>query len=278
MMRDSLKYWAGAVLATFVPHRHQRVCANFTLPYFADTRWQTGDQWIRHFVGQQRRRQSNQLEQLHKTFWQQQGPGGWHSATANRLEELYIPTFGSLVQDLAVLIDRHRIQAVVEFGTGTGDWLAYLRSQWSTPQNFLGLDLAEAQISQNRQRYPDLEFAATDLVEWVEHHSSERSLFLTHCGVFEYLSEATLRKVLSTLNRNNRESLLLLVEPVAEDFDLSSERSSRALGSEFSYSHNYFYHLLQAGWQVHRNDEQRLEGFRMLSFVAGNAVQESPAV
>lgn len=276
-MRDYLKYWAGAVLATCFPHRYERVCANFTLPFFAESRWQTGDHWIRHFVGQQRRRQPTQLEQLHKNFWQQQGPGGWHSATANRLEEHYIPTFGPLIQQLTALIDRHEIQSVVEFGTGTGDWLAYLRSQWSTPKKFLGLDLAAAQIAKNRQRHPTLDFAAADLVEWIEHHDSARTLFLTHCGVFEYLSEPTLRSVLATLNCNNRDSLLLLIEPVAEDFDLESEQSSRALGNEFSYSHNYPNCLRQAGWQVHQNNEQRLEGFRMLSFVAGNFLEDSSA-
>ncbi len=165
-------------------------------------------------------------------------------------------------------MDQCQIHNVIEFGTGNGDWLNYLRTKWNTPQRFLGIDLATQQIEENRTRYPAFEFMSGDLTEWVKQNRTEHTVFVTHCGVLEYLSEASLQRLLNDLISLHRKSVLFWIEPIAADFDLQSERYSQTLGNEFSFSHPYPTLIRRSGFELQTLTEKSVEGFRMLCLTA----------
>lgn len=260
-----IKSVAGAVLASLFPQKAVQVEQGFTMPYFG-VEPDSGiiGRLIRAHIAQNGSRDQQKLEDLHKNFWRGQSPGGWFGSTSQRLHTVYVPTFGPLVEIVHAELIENQIENVVEFGTGNGDWLAWLKSTWSFPNKFLGIDLAADQIRENHHRHADLDFEASDLTEWVSANESRRTLFLTHCGVLEYLSESTLKKLFQAIRSRHRESMVLFVEPISPDFDLETEQDSRLHGNEFSFSHNYPSLLSQADFKIIFSAEHEVEGHRML--------------
>lgn len=264
-----IKSVAGAVLANLFPQKAVQVGQGFTMPYFgAEPDSGIIGRLIRAHIGRQGARDQQKLEELHKNFWRSQSSKGWFGSTSQRLHSVYVPTFGPLMEQVHAELIANRIENVVEFGTGNGDWLAWLKSTWSFPKQFLGIDLAEDQIRENHQRHAKLDFVASDLTEWVSANESHRTLFLTHCGVLEYLSESTLKKLFQAIRSSHRESMVLFVEPISPDFDLDAEQHSRLHGNEFSFSHNYPSLLSQANFNVLFTVEHEVEGHRMLCTLA----------
>lgn len=264
-----IKSAAGAVLASLFPNKALQVEQVFTMPYFG-TESNTGiiGRLIRAYIGRQGARDQQKLEELHKNFWRGQSPGGWFGSTSQRLHTIYVPTFGRLMEKVHEELIANQIENVVEFGTGNGDWIAWLKSTWPYPKKFLGIDLAEDQIRENLRRHADIAFVASDLTEWVSANESQRTLFLTHCGVLEYLSESTLKKLFQAIRSNHRESMVLFVEPISPDFDPQAEQHSRLHGNEFSFSHNYPSLLSQADFKIILTAEHEVEGHRMLCTLA----------
>lgn len=268
-MIDSLKYISGACLARLHPQRCQQIQKAFTLPCF-DPRIGHGltNRLIRHYVGQRAKRDPNQLEQLHKAFWAGRSAEAWYSETANRLEKLVIPALADVVQLVRPYLRQQQVRRVVELGTGNGEWLNYLSQQWDFVTKYVGIDLAQQQIAINRLRYPHLRFEATDLTDWLADRSQPHSMFVTHCGVLEYLSPNSLRKAIGQLARRATSSLILLVEPLADNYPLVGSEPSGVHGPEMSYSHNYPYLLQSAGMQLLFQQERRLMDHRMLVVLA----------
>ncbi len=263
------KFCAGATLARLFPNRTTLMAQGFTLPEFAfDQPLSPVDRLIRQYLGARYRSTPEDLERLHCEFWKHQNPTGWYQATKDRIQRSYVPIFGDLVEGAASLMDQCQIHNVIEFGTGNGDWLNYLRTKWNTPQRFLGIDLATQQIEENRTRYPAFEFMSGDLTEWVKQNRTEHTVFVTHCGVLEYLSEASLQRLLNDLISLHRKSVLFWIEPIAADFDLQSERYSQTLGNEFSFSHPYPTLIRRSGFELQTLTEKSVEGFRMLCLTA----------
>ncbi len=268
-----IKSAAGAVLASLFPQKVVQVEQGFTMPYFgAEPDLGIIGRLIRTHIGRKGAINQQKLEELHKNFWRGQSPEGWFGSTSQRLHSIYVPTFGALTEKVHAELIANRIENVVEFGTGNGDWLAWLKSTWSFPKQFLGIDLAEDQVRENLQRHAELAFVASDLTEWVSANKSQRTLFLTHCGVLEYLSESTLKTLFNTIRLNHRESMVLFVEPISPDFDLEAEQHSRLHGNEFSFSHNYPTLLRQAKFNIAFTSEHEVEGHRMLCTFAKTGI------
>ncbi len=268
-MIDSLKYISGACLARLNPQRCQQIEQAFTLPYF-DPKIGHGiaSRLIRHYVGQRAERDPSQLEQLHKAFWGGRSADAWYGETADRLEKLVIPALADIVHLVRPYLHQQRVKRVVELGTGNGEWLNYLSQQWNFVGEYLGIDLAQQQIASNQRRYPHLQFEATDLTDWLAERSEPHSIFVTHCGVLEYLAPKSLRQVAEKIAERAGDSLLLLVEPLADNYPLVGSEPSRVHGPEMSYSHNYPYLLQRAGMQLLFQQERRLMDHRMLVLLA----------
>ena len=269
LFQQTLKLCAGAVLSSLFREKTLKIEQGFTMPYFAsDADMGLAGRLIRLYVANRSRRNGTGIESLHKRFWQRQRPDDWFATTADRLERLYIPIFEGFVDQVQSHLITTPIKTVIEFGCGTGQWLAFLKSKWPHVERFVGIDLAGQQITINQQLYPEIDFQHQDLMAWVDDAGTQNSLFVTHCGVLEYLSEKSLTELFSAIAEKHRGSMLMLIEPIAEDFDFVREQKSRLQGTEFSFAHNYPQLLRSANHQIVLQTEKRLEDFRMLCLLA----------
>lgn len=268
MMTMNVKYYAGAALAAALPSRRQVVEQAFTLPDQSHgQRWGWPERLIRFYLAH-REGPDDQLEDLHQRFWRSQRHDQWFAATESRTRLEYIPRLGTYVEDVRAVIQQMGITRVVEFGAGNGDWLAYLAEAWPKLQQYIGVDLAEEQMTLNRTRHPQLAFEASDLQSWLSRQGGPNTIYVTNCGVCEYLSEATLRTVLAVAKAQSSGSLWFFVEPIADDFNLESDLHSRRQGHEFSFAHHYPHLLQENGSHVLWHRETRILDCRMLVLLA----------
>jgi SAM-dependent methyltransferase len=269
MIRNTLNYYIGALLARIFPSKLEMARRSFTLPRLGNREgYGRIERLIRHYVGAKASRHPAELEALHKDFWGGQRAKGWYDVTAERFETHNLPVFAEWVERcIPAIVERH-IARVCEFGCGDGQWLNYLSEKWNGPTHFLGLDLAEEQIQLNQSRYPHLSFESDDLTRWVHDHAMPDTIFVTQGGVLEYLSQQSLSGFLEAIVGRAPNSLLFLIEPLAEDFDLSTQSESLPYGVELSYSHNYPALMQDAGISIDFQDERRWLNHRMLGLLA----------
>ncbi len=260
-----LRHFAGQLLAALLPGRRQRHEAHFTMPTSGEPDPALVDRLIHDYVGRCNARHPARLEQLHRRFWERQTPQDWYELGPARHKTRHVPIFGPLVSALGAPLRSRQIETVVEFGCGDGRWLAWLHAQWPSIKRFQGVDLSARQIDTNRARYPDLDFETMDLVSWARAHARPRSLFLTQCGVLEYLSQASVDTLLATLARRAPDSMLCLVEPIADEFSLDvPDAPSEPHGNRFAWSHHYPARLRQAGLEILDLQFRRMDGYRMM--------------
>ncbi len=273
MKPHTLKYAVGAILSRAFPKKTESIRRSFTLPHL-DNRVGSGrtSRLIRYYLGQTALLDPAHLESLHREFWIRQKADGWYAKTAERFRNLSLPLLSELVPRCLPAIQQKKITRVCEFGCGDGQWLNFLFEQWTGPNEFLGLDLSEEQIRSNQERYPNLKFECADLTQWVHENSSPNTIFLTCCGVLEYLSKESLSKVFRDIASRSPNSLLLLIEPVEKEFDLSQKPESIPCGHELSYSHNYPKLLEDEGisidFEVEFQEMPAWPGYRMLAILA----------
>lgn len=268
--RNWLRYWAGQLLAACLPERRDRQILAFTIPNpDGETRTPIADRLIRYYLGHRHLDDPKTLEAMHRGFWQSQTPSDWYRLGAARHQSTHVPLFGPIFLSLRDNLRDKGIRSVREFGCGDGRWLAWLAKHWPEVDDFVGIDLSAAQIEINRQRFPSLRFEACELVEWAQSHAIGRCLYLTHCGVLEYLSQDSIDRLLSTLAAQSPGSLIAFVEPVDADMDLDlPDLPSRPHGDEFSWSHHYPARLRAAGCRIELQREVPMDHFRMLVVVA----------
>ena len=92
---------------------------------------------------------------------------------------------------------------LVEIGTGNGDVLNYLSSEFPKINRFVGVDLSLDQIEINNKKFNNnkrLEFVAADTFDWVKEHGQGYTIFVTSRGVLEYFLEARLQEFLNEIN------------------------------------------------------------------------------
>jgi hypothetical protein len=272
MVVDNIKYAMGWVLATFLPQKAEAVRNGFTIPDDWDSPQSSRftDRLIRFYIGAQAKaaEQSSpgQLEKIHQIFWSQTAT--YFTDMGDRTENIYIPLYKDIVQRINPFLVDHKIQTVCEFGTGDGQWLNYLSQQWGMVQRFIGVDLSANQVAINQQRYPHLEFVTSDLVSWTEANAAPSTLYHTNSGVLEYLSEASVKHLIRILKDRAKNSILFLIEPIYGDYDLDQDTTSKIIGHEHSYTHNYVYLLEATGIEVISYEERESVGCRMLIVTA----------
>jgi hypothetical protein len=272
MVIDKIKYAMGWVLATLLPQQAEAVRNRFTVPSDWDSPQSSRmtDRFLRFYIGAQAKaaEQSSpgQLEKIHQNFWSQ--TASYFTDMGDRTENIYIPMYQDIVASLTPRLVDYQIQTVCEFGTGDGQWLNYLSQQWGMIQRFIGIDLSANQVAINQQRYPHLEFVTSDLVSWTEANAEPSTLYHTNSGVLEYLSEDSVKHLLSRLKDRARNSILFLIEPIYGDYDIHREITSQIIGYEHSYTHNYVHLLEAAGIEVISHEEREVIGCRMLIVLA----------
>jgi SAM-dependent methyltransferase len=269
MSRKTLNYSIGALLARAFPAKLEMVRRSFTLPRLGNREgYGRIERLIRDYVGDKASRHPAELEALHKEFWRGRSAKGWYAATAHRFATRNLPLFADWVERCIPAIDERNVARVCEFGCGDGQWLNYLSERWIGPTDFLGIDLAQEQIERNQRRYPHLRFECADLTAWIHDHAMPDTMFVTQGGVLEYLSQQSLCGVFETLVERAPNALLFLIEPLADDFDLGTQRESLPYGGELSHSHNYPALMRAAGIAIDFQDERRWFKHRVLGLLA----------
>lgn len=272
LLKQQVRFRLGQLGSIALPTRKSSVLKSFSVPQFHNSSRLKNklDSWIHYYLVQSKirnePRQIGLIESAHKTYWA--NSAGYFDQFAHLAQESYIPVYQDVVRDLAPLIKKMGIKTVAEFGTGDGQWLDYLTTQWSFITQFTGIDISASQIAKNRLVYPQLTFEEADLVKWAEQHAAPHSLFHTNGGVLEYLSEQSVRRLLAVLKKQARGSIVFFNEPVYDDFDYSTDKTSRVVGSEFTYNHNLEYLFAESGIKLMRCEGRDAFGYRMV-FVIG---------
>jgi hypothetical protein len=275
MVKEVIKYTAGMVCAKLLPRKADYIRSAFTIPEYWNPSLaeRATHRLIRFYMGcqaqVQERNNPGRLETLHKSFWCEVEQ--YFLVANNRVEDVYIPAYQDILQNLTPLLIDKNIETICEFGSGDGKWLNYLSQQWPFIQQFTGVDLSKSQVEMNTQIYPHLTFIRADLVVWSQANITSNTLYHTNGGVLEYVCEDSVRELIKNLKDQAKNSMVLLIEPLHGDYDLNQDRRSQIIGYEYSYTHNYVYLLETTGFKVIHYEERQVMNHRMLIVLADNA-------
>lgn len=210
------------------------------------------------------------LEELHLNYWSSQAAESFFSKIEEgRTLRQLLNNHPQMIEWLLEMLsaDPGIFRSVCELGSGNGKVLNHLAQTLDGIDTFTGIDLSERQTARTRETYcnTQLRFDAGDGLEWLEHHASPGMILSTFGGVFEYFTEARLQRVLHLLSTRAVPAAISLIEPLDKGFNLTTERHSRACGSELSFSHNYPLLIQQAGLRIlHQQDATYSFGRRLM--------------
>ncbi|MEO8215999.1 MAG: class I SAM-dependent methyltransferase [Acidobacteriota bacterium] len=269
----ALKAVAAAFLSTMLPARTELIRREFTMPFWNEKiSNNVVDRLIRFHIARAAGKSPDgaAFEQLHRNFWQKQNPEGWYESTHRRALTEYVPFVDRVLPAIIPFLERYSIERICDIGTGSGAILNHLREMHGgTVNRFTGIDLSASEMEKNRFVYPEMEFITADAVQWIPEHATDRTMYLTVGGVFEYLSQGTLEKTLRNLRQRTDDSIVVLIcEPMETEFDLERDLQSRPFGSELSFLHNYPHLLSHTGWRVEMQMIETVGGQRAITLVA----------
>lgn len=238
-------------------------------PLSPDPSWLETHRTRARFAIAARERDDDALEDRHRAYWSSDDAKAWHSSREERLQTWLLRDATSFVEALEVIIGDGGLTRVVELGTGGGQVLAHFSTILPDVPTFIGVDLSPAQTRSNIERLGSdrVSFVCSDAVAYVEEQGTPGTLYFTQNGVLEYLSEASLDRLLSAA-RLRPPAGFALFEPVAGDMDLGREFASRPYGEESSFSHNYPSRLAEHGFSLRHVRESEFRQWRMLELVA----------
>lgn len=203
-------------------------------------------------------------------YWQGAAADYFYEAFTDRFEEWFLNDHYAVVETLKEIVAEspNKYKKLYEIGCGDGQVLSHLSRNLPQIDHFTGLDLNEKIIDRNSDFYINdkMSFEAGDAAGWLDQNADEGSVVMTYGGVFEYFLEDELKNMLAMLKQKSPVTLAL-VEPLYEDYDLSTETKSRTSGKEHSFSHNYRHLLTEAGFEIQFEQEPEME-FRWIMMVA----------
>ncbi len=214
------------------------------------------------------------LAPLFDAFWRADSATDFHRRVAARFESVFLPHHAeSLVQQISSAMERFPAvtwHTFTEIGCGSGRVLDYFRTRLPSISLFVGVDLSEAQVESNRLHFvgTGMAFTAVDGAVWVANCVTPGLVAFTYGGVFEYFPAPKVLGLMQRLAGALQPSMLVLVEPLADEHDLRGEASSVTFGHESTWSHNYARLCKDAGLEVVYSFEQRIGGQRWLQLVA----------
>ena len=141
---------------------------------------------------------------------------------------------------------------IVEIGTGNGDVLNYLSTEFPDINRFVGIDLSIDQIELNNVKFADnkkLEFVACDALDWIKEHGQGNTIFVTSRGVLEYFLEPRLLEMFKVINGLGK-TYFIAIEPNGANHDFNTQPNSQLYGNEPSFSHNYPLLFKKAGFEI----------------------------
>ena len=191
-----------------------------------------------------------QLAHFHLRFWEEEQASAYHAERATVVVNQFRRLHGRVLEPLQRELQSGEFQSLVEIGCGAGRLLEHLASQLPQLHRFIGVDLAAAQIEENKQRSwgSALEFAAADITRWVRDNGQSQRIYLSYGGVLEYLPQAKLAQLFANIAACPP-ACVVLVEPIG-DFDLDNESVSRPYDREMTFAHPYPRMLQKAGFRL----------------------------
>lgn len=196
----------------------------------------------------------NTIADLNRDFWANKYATELFLETEDGFESDFLPNCTFIFELLKNELLNHPedFNTLVEIGTGNGDVLNYLSSEFPNINRFVGIDLSQDQIELNNKKFSNnkrLEFVASDALDWVNEHGQGKTIFVTSRGVLEYFIEPRLEELLKAINRLG-ETIFVAIEPNGADHNFETNPNSQLYGHEPSFSHNYPVLFKNAGFDI----------------------------
>lgn len=128
------------------------------------------------------------IAEQNRNFWINHSATELFSELEDTFHTDFLPHCTFIFELLKDELSKHseEFNTIVEIGTGNGDVLNYLSSEFPEITHFIGIDLSHDQIALNKIKYKNnikLEFVADDALEWVKKNGHDKTI-LSPLGVF----------------------------------------------------------------------------------------------
>ena len=204
------------------------------------------------------------ISKLNRNFWKDKAATELFSETEDGFKTDFLPNctfiFDKLKYELS--IQSEKFNTLVEIGTGNGDVLNYLSSEFPEINRFVGIDLSRNQVEINKKRFDKnkkLEFVTADAYEWVKQHGHSNTIFVSSRGVLEYFLEERLQDFLIEIRKLGK-IMFVAIEPNGGDHNFEENPNSQLYGNEPSFSHNYPKLFKNAGFSIWHFTQQPWAG------------------
>lgn len=271
IFKKQIKYIVGSVLITLFPKKAARL-EKRGLTMF-DSKFTLMDRQMRYVILGKAESKNNfdKLSKIHNNFWVNQGINVF--ASNNSFKNNFLPncTFIFDIVKEKFFKNETQFKTLVEIGTGNGDVLHYLESNFPEIDKFIGIDLSTEQTKINKEKYKEnlrLEFINSDVLEWIKKEGRENMIFVTSNGVFEYFTEQQLKEFIK-YTYSLGQVLFVTIEP-AVDYNFEQHPNSIIYGFEKSFSHNYCQIFREFGFTIFHHSKKRLLDCEMNYILAGN--------
>lgn len=274
-MKELIKNIIGNVLLILFPKKAVRLeKRGLTI---IDPKFNIIERQMRYTILKKAESKNNfdKLSKIHKDYWVNQGIDvfSWNNSfTAN-----FLPNCTFLLDIVKEKFYENEIQfdTLVEIGTGNGDVLHYLETNFPKIDKFIGIDLSTEQIKINQEKYKEnlrLEFVNSDAIEWVKKEGRKNTIFMTSNGVLEYFTEQQLRGFVEYTNGLGQ-VLFVVIEPTVVNHNFEKNPNSIIYGIEKSFSHHYEKIFQDYGFKIFHHSKKILHsssGNEMNYILAGN--------
>ncbi len=212
------------------------------------------------------------IAQLNRNFWINNKATELFSETEDTFHTDFLPNctfiFDLLKKELSNQFGK--FNTLVEIGTGNGDVLNYLSTEFPQINRFIGIDLSLHQTDLNKKRFhmdKRLEFVAADAFDWIREHGHGHTVFVSSRGVLEYFLEQRLQEFLNEINLLGK-VFFIAIEPNGTDHDFETHPNTQLYGNEPSFSHNYPKLFKNAGFSLwHFSQKPWFQGGNTQTFI-----------
>ena len=163
-IKMKIRVMLGFILSKLQPAKTREIKAAFTLPYWGRNVpkgrvTELVESLIRSYLtnNSHQTEDGQELENIHKRFWNDQLDVKWFDKTANEFDSKTLPRLAPILADHASFFANEAITTVCEIGTGDGRLIAHLQSQMPQVQRFVGVDLSSERMAYNSSQYTGIE-------------------------------------------------------------------------------------------------------------------------
>ena len=219
----------------------------------------------------------NDLQEYHWQYWESFRGRKFHEHTEKTFSTNLERHFKRTIDQIDDYINLHpgHFNSVCEIGTGNGMLLTYFALRFPQLARLVGIDLNSEQVNKNQQLYKDprVSFVCSPAQRWIPSNGNPNCIFLTNGGVFEYFSQNLLESLLGFISTKLHPAAVAIFEPIARDYDLNSEESSRPFGNELSFSHNYPRLFRKVGLNIISSEETHFSGLRFIRLLSVSSMK-----